>query len=174
MFSKFPHIRLLIFLIVILIVPYGLRLIDYRLEPFPSIVLPFGSNKTILGDEVRLPSNEIYGYTMDGHLKKLDKSRFLQNIRVGYFDYFYEDRFGLRDFSSHTFRTTRLGISVKLKSKISEADKQATKSWIRQRLLEQGCTDSVLILKRDLIVIPKNGSYYEETTLANDTIIDLY
>lgn len=174
MLSKFSHIRLLIFLIVILIVPYVLRLIDYRLEPFPSIVLPFGSNKTILGDEVRIASNEIYGYTVNGHLKKLEKSRFLQNIRVGYFDYFYEDRFGLRDFSGHRFKTTRLGMSIELKSKISEADKQATKRWIRQRLLEQGCTDSVLILKKILIVIPKNGSYYEETPITNDTIIDLY
>ncbi|SDD64367.1 hypothetical protein SAMN05421636_101291 [Pricia antarctica] len=174
MLSKFQHIRLLIFLIVILGIPYTLRLIDYRLEPFPSIILPFGSNKTALGDEVRLPSNEIYGYTMDGQLKKLEKSRFLQNIRVGYFDYLYEDRFGLRDFNGHSFRTTRLGIPVKLKSKISETDIQATKIWIRQRLLEQGCTDSVLILKKDLIVIPRNGTYYEETTLMNDTILDLY
>ena len=174
MLSKFRHIRLLIFLIGILILPYALRMIDYRLEPFPSIVLPFGSNKTILGDEVRLLSNEIYGYTMDGQLKNLNKSKFLQNIRVGYFDYLYEDRFGMRDFSGHSFRTTRLGIPVKLKSKISEADKQATKIWIRQRLLEQGCNDSILILKKDLIVIPKDGSYYKETTVANDTIIELY
>lgn len=174
MLSKYRHIRLLIFLIVILVVPYALRLIDYRLEPFPSIVLPFGSNKITLGEEVRLLSNEIYGYTVDGHLKNLDKSKFLQNIRVGYFDYFYEDRFGLRDFSGHSFRTTRLGMPVKLKSKITAADKQATKRWIRQRLLEQGCTDSVLIMKKDLIVIPKDGSYYVETTIANDTIIDLY
>lgn len=174
MLSKFPHIRLLILLTVILVVPYALRLIDYRLEPFPSIVLPFGSNKTTLGEEVRLPINEIYGYTRDGQLKNLDKTQFLQNIRVGYFDYFYENRFGLRNFSGHTFRTTRLGIPIKIKSKISEADKQATKIWIRQRLVEQGCKDSVLIFKRDLIVIPKNGAYYHETTIANDTIIDLY
>ncbi|WP_149277119.1 hypothetical protein [Pareuzebyella sediminis] len=141
---------------------------------FPSIVLPFGSNKAKVQDITHLSINAIYGYTKDGSLKELDKSEFLQNIRVGYFDNLYNKRFGLRASNPTTFKTNRLGITINLQSKISEQDKERTKEWIREKLSNQGCVDSMLILKKKEIVIPKNGQYYESNNLVHDTIISLY
>jgi hypothetical protein len=154
-------------------VPYALRLIDYRLEIYPSVVLPFGASKARPGEEMRLEIYEIYGYSEDGNLKNLDKSRFLQNIRVGYFDFLYEDRFGLKESAGKNFITNRLGLSVSMASKISAEDKAATVVWLRERLRDQACKDSVLILKKKQVVIPKDGQYYVDKTLVHDTIIRL-
>lgn len=174
MTSKFKNINLFIFLLIFLGVPYALRIIDYRTEIYPSVVLPFGAGTVNPGDEISLKIYEIYGYTKDGSLKILDKSRFLQHIRVGYFDFLYEDRFGLKASGGHHFNTTRLGIPVSMENKVSAEDKEETKIWLRERLQEQGCKDSVLILKKTQVVIPKGGDYYVDKTIEHDTIIRLY
>jgi len=174
MISKYKNITLFIFLLIVLGVPYALRLTDYRMELYPAVVLPFVATKVKPGEEFKLKVYEIYAYSEEGTLKNLDKSRFLQNIRVGYFDFLYEDRFGLKTSAGRNFRTNRLGFKISMKSKISSADKEATKIWIRERLREQGCRDSVLLLKRKQVVIPNDGHYYEDKTIEHDTIITLY
>ena len=174
MTGKFKNIALFVFLLIFLGVPYALRLIDYRLEIYPSVILPFGASKARPGDEMRLKIYEIYGYSDKGSLINLDKSGFLQNIRVGYFDFLYEDRFGLKKSGGHHFRTNRLGLEISMENKVSSADKEATIAWIKDRLREQGCMDSVLILKKKQVVIPKGRHYYVDKTLEHDTIIRLY
>lgn len=174
MIGKFKNIIFFIFLLIVLGIPYALRIIDYRMEIYPSVVLPFGATLARPGDEMRVKIYEIYGYSEDGKLKKLDKARFLQHIRVGYFDFLYEDRFGLKATGGHHFTTNRLGIAVSMENKVSEEDKEDTKVWLKERLREQGFNDSVLILKKTQVVIPKGGDYYVDKTIEHDTTIRLY
>ncbi|MGI9551689.1 MAG: hypothetical protein ACR2MT_10845 [Aurantibacter sp.] len=171
---KFKNIALFIFLIVILGVPTVLRIIDYRLEAYPSIILPFGAGQVELGDEVKITVNEVYGYSPEGHLKNLDKSQFLQCIRVRYFKFLYEDRFGLKEIENQNFETVRFGIAINRESKVSEEDRMLTKEWLRERLREQGCNDSLLILKKTFVVVKSNGNFHQDTTVVNDAIFELY
>lgn len=172
--GNYKNIKLFLFLLIILGVPYVLRIIDYRLEIYPAVVLPFGASLVRPGDEMKLKIYEVYGYNREGKLKNLDKAMFLQHIRVGYFDFLYEDRFGLKESGGHHFTTNRLGIPITMENKISSEDKEVTKIWLREQLRKQDCTDSVLILKKKQVVIPKGGNYYMNKTLEHDTIIRLY
>lgn len=171
---RYRNITLLLFFFLILGVPYALRLADRRLEIYHSVILPFGTNKVQLKDSTLFPVKEIYGLTPEGALKKLDKSTFLQNIRVGYFDLLYDAHFGLQELPNRDFTTTRFNIPVKVVSKVSAEDIAATKTWIRERLKEQGCTDSLLLLKRRHIYVLKDGRYVADKILVNDTILELH
>ncbi len=171
---RYKNIALVTFLALVLLVPYFLRILDNRLELYPSIVLPMGAWQTTLGEEVRVPVNEVYGITPQGELKNLEKSAFLKVIRVGYFTLLHEANFGLVKVGKRDFRTIRMGIPISVKSKVSQDDIRETRIWIRERLREQGCLDSVLILKRKFIVIKDNGRFYEDNILVNDTIFRLY
>ena len=153
-----------------------LKILDPRLEMYPSIVLPSGSKKCVLLDTVRITVSEVYGLTPRGTLKNLDKSSFLQNIRVQYLDHLYHHNFGLTRFQTQNSRTNRLGIPFSITSKVSEEDIAETKIWLRSRLTEQGCSDSVLILKKKHMMVLKDGRYHEDKTVPseNDTILDLY
>lgn len=171
---RYRNIALLIFFFFILGVPYALRLADRRLEIYHSVVLPFGTNKIYLHDSIRIPVKEVYGIRPDGLQKRLDKATFLQHIKVGYFDLLYDAGFGLKKVGNRNFTTNRFKIPVKVASKVSEADIEETKTWIRKRLREQGCLDSLLFLKQRQVVILKDGTFYEDKEIVHDTVFELY
>ncbi|WP_394749081.1 hypothetical protein [Spongiimicrobium salis] len=154
--------------------PFVLRIVDYRFEIYPSVVLPAGAKKLDLNKEIRISVNEIYGETGEGSLKNLDNAHFLRPIRVEYLSYFYEANFGLDTPKTYEFTTNRFAIPITLKSKKSLEDIKATKIWLRQRLREQGCKDSVLILKKRIMIVCKDGTFYEDNNILNDTILGLY
>ena len=171
---RYRNIAFLILFFFILVVPYALRLADRKLEIYHSVVLPFGTNKAYLKDSVRIPVKEVYGRTPDGTLKALDKATLLKNIRVVYFDLLYDARFGLEKVENRNFITNRLKIPVHVSSKVSDQDIEETKAWFRERLKEQGCSDSLLFLKQRQMIVLKDGSYIESKEIVHDTVFELY
>lgn len=171
---RYRNITLLVLFFFILGVPYALRLADWKLEIYPSAVLPFGTNKPYLKDSLRIPIKEVYGLAPDGTLKALDKATLLKHIRVVYFDLLYDARFGLAKVENRDFITNRLKIPVHVSSKVSEKDIEETKAWFRERLKEQGCSDSLLFLKQRQVIVLQDGGYIEGKEVVHDTVFELY
>lgn len=174
MLFKFKSINFFLFLALFLGVPYAAKLIDNRLELFPAIIFPSSSQKRILADEVHIWVTELYGKTTNGAEKNLNKSTFLKVITPDYLELLLKEELGLNPSRSRSFNTIRFGIPIKLKAKISSNDILETKHWLRQRMREQGCLDSILIIKKKQVVILKDGSYHQDTQIVHDTIYDLY
>lgn len=171
---RYRNIAFLILFFFILGVPYALRLADRKLEIYHSVILPFGTNKAYLKDSLRIPIKEVYGLTPDGTLKALDKATLLKHIRVAYFDLLYDARFGLKKVENRNFITNRFNIPVYVKSKVSEKDIEETKAWFRERLKEQGCSDSLLFLKQREVIVLKDGRHIESNNIVHDTLFELY
>lgn len=171
---RYKNIAYFIFLIVFLVVPFLAKSIDHHFEIFPAVTLPAGSSQCDMENEVIIPVNEIYGIAANGSEKKLNKLMFLKTIRVEFFDRLYARRFGLVPPKTKHLKTTRLNISFTIKSKVTLDDIEVTKRWLRERLIDQNCNDSILILKQKQIIIRKDGSYYEKKQSDNETILDLY
>ncbi len=159
---------------MVFVIPFLIKSIDYRLELFPAIILPSGTQKINLKGNVFITKNEIYGIDKSGKPKKLDKATFMGNVRMEYFNYFYNHRFGLIEVKNKKTTTTRLGIPYTIKSKISKEDISHTKKWLMQKLRNQNCVDSILILKKHRIVVQEDGGYYEDKLIINDTVLSLY
>jgi len=171
---KFKNIIYFILLFLFLGVPFGIKNIDPRLEMFPGVILPSGGSKYPLTAEFRLPIHELYGFTGKGIEKRLDKTLFMYPIPKKNSEAIISADFGLNEYRTHDFKTSRLGLRYELESKISKKDITATKVWIRSKLRNQGCLDSFLVVKKEQFVIARDGSYYKDTTILNDTIFKLY
>ena len=171
---RYKNIRHLSFLLIFLGIPFLLRIIDYRFEIYPSVVLPAGAKTLYTGEDVRISVNEIYGRTANGKIKNLNNAFFLRPIREEYLSYFYKAHFGLTPSKNLQFNTNKLGIPISLTPKISLEDIELTKVWLRERLREQNCLDSILILKKRTMIVRNNGAFYEDNTILNDTILELY
>jgi len=98
---RYKNIIHLALLLVFLGVPFLLRIVDYRFEIYPSVVLPAGAKKLNIAKEIKVSINEIYGQKHDGSLKNLDDAFFLRPIRVEYLSYFYKAHFGLDSPQNH-------------------------------------------------------------------------
>jgi len=174
MIFKFKSINFFLFLVLFLGVPYAVKLIDNRLELFPAIIFPSSSQKRILGDEVDIWVTELYGKTANGQEKNLDKSTFLKVITPDYLELLLKEELGLNPSRSRSFNTIRFGIPIKLESKITSQDILETKSWLRQRMREQGCLDEILIIKKKQVIVLRDGTYKQDTQIVNDTVYNLY
>ncbi len=172
--KKYKNINNFLILVIIFIIPFFIKSIDYRLELFPAVILPAGSYMCNIEKEVSINKNEIYGIDYNGKQKKLDKEIFMGKVRMEYFNYFYKNHFGLIEYEPKKQKTLHLNFTYNIKSKISKNDIIETKKWLQKKLKDQNCIDSVLILKNHRIVILKDGSYYEDKLIKNDTILNIY
>lgn len=171
---KFKNIVYFLLLFLFLGIPFAIKNIDSRLEMFPGVILPSGGAKYPLKDKFLMPIHEVYGLTSTGVEKKLDKTLFMYPIPKKNSEAIILANFGLNEYKTRNFTTSRLGLKFELDSKISKNDIAETKMWIRSKLRDQGCLDSLLIVKKEQYIIARDGSYNKDITILNDTIFNLY
>ncbi|PWH83191.1 hypothetical protein DIS18_01160 [Algibacter marinivivus] len=170
------HKKLTVYILVftLLIVPFLLKTIDSRLEIFPSVILPSNSNPIDISKDISLTKLDLYGIDNLGNQKKLDYNKFFKNIPISYSHWIIRNNFGLNNKQNLSFKTTKLGITFKTKSKVTNQEVIKTKKWLQKRLLIQECSDSLLIIKNTKLIISKDTRKLKEKLFVNDTIFELY
>ena len=169
---KYSTLSLLIFLLLFL--PFLIKTIDMRLELFPSVILPSSSGTIKIDENRTVRKMELHGIRPNGDTIELNKGAFLKPIPKHYLDKLLGNKFGLKEFKYEHTKTIKLGLPFKIQSKVTKAEINETKAWIRGRLRTLGCLDSVLIIKRRNIVISPEMSIIDRNTVVNDTIYHLY
>lgn len=171
---KFKYITITLIIFLLLFLPFLLKTIDMRLELFPSVILP-SSSGTINIDKNRVVTRmELHGISLNEDTLQLDKSDFLKPIPKHYLDRLLSYKFGLKEFKYENTKTNKFAIPFKIRSKVTAAEINETKAWLRSRLRKLGCFDSVLIIKRRGIVISPNMSIIDKNSVVNDTVYNLY
>ena len=87
--------RTIFIISVLLVLPFLIKTIDFKLEIFPSVILPSHSDKIKTNRDVNLVKLELYGIDISGHQKKLNQKKFFKNIPVKYSPWIIRNNFGL-------------------------------------------------------------------------------
>lgn len=171
---KYRFSAFALFMVVVLFVPSIIKVIDMRLELFPSVILPSSSGTIKIDQDRKVKRMELHGITIQGDTIELDKGDFLNPIPEHYLYRLLLNDFGLKEYQYENTKTNRLALPFRLQSKVSKEDINETKVWLRDRLQKLGCSDSVLIVKKRLITISPDMSILNRDNVINDTIYDLY
>lgn len=170
---RYKNIVYFILLFLFLFLSLFLRAIDRNLEVFPSVTLPSFANQVRLDKEVSLQEKELYGIDDVGNKKRLDHTKFFKNIPIQFSHTIMANNFGLDRSQPSQLVTARFKIKYTVGSKVTEKEIAETKEWLRQRLRDQNCRDSILILDRRKITIHDNGHIDYAKFSVNDTIYRL-
>lgn len=170
------YLKISLLVLVLLIVPFVLRIVSPGLEVYPSIVLPSGAGKVRITEGLlTYMTTEIYAKTVrSGNLVRLDVAEFLRPIPVQYFHNVVECGFGLdssyrKEIKSLLFQPIKIDLV-----KVNEAERAETKSWLRSRLREAGCRDSLLIVQRRALTYDVNSRELQNDNLFDEQIYFLY
>jgi len=157
-----------------LLVCLFLRSIDRRFEVFPSVTLPSFASKIRTDGDLDLSKKELYGIDVNGNRKKLNHSKFFRNIPIQFARSIMVNRFGLVSDYPKQFSTSRFNLKYSISLKVTSDEIYKTKEWLRDRLREQGCNDTVLIIDKRTIRIFSNRTFEIAKSLENDTIYKFY
>lgn len=171
---KYKYITITLLTFLLLFLPFLLKTIDMRLELFPSVILPSSSGTIDISKNRVVSRMELHGIALNKDTLQLDKGDFLKPIPKHYLDKLLSYKFGLEEFKEEHTKTNKFSIPFKIRSKVTEAEINETKAWLRSKLRKLGCLDSVLIIKRRSIVISPEMSVIDNKTVVNDTIYHLY
>lgn len=150
-------LKLTILLFAALFLPFILKFLSPKLEPYPAILLPSGATKFNLEKETleaRLLS--IYGYNSQGELTEIEPKKLLRPLPVQYFNALAREEFGLSTKKYTTVQMKYLNKSFRIKRRVfSEEKREQCKLWLRKRLRGFGLSDSAIVIRyevRDLDV----------------------
>jgi len=121
-----------------------------------------------------LSKKELYGIDVNGNRKKLNHSKFFRNIPIQFARSIMVNRFGLVSDYPKQFSTSRFNLKYSISLKVTSDEIYKTKEWLRDRLREQGCNDTVLIIDKRTIRIFSNRTFEIAKSLENDTIYKFY
>ena len=165
-------LRFTIILLIVLGIPFLLRYkYKEKYEPFPAILLPSGAYRaSVASSEFNVNYTDLVAQKEDGSWDIVDAKLLLYPLPAHNYRYVYEREFGLKvPAEPMDRRFVRLLKSLNiLKSRSwTDQDKERTKSWLEQRLKEQGFSGTVLgIVYKEKIVSISSGE------ILSDDIID--
>ena len=172
---KLKYLNAFLILMIFLLVPFLLRIITPSLEVYPSIVLPSGAGKVKLTDgDLTYHTTEIYGKKMTGELVRLDVREFLKPIPVQYLHAIVEGEFGLEPDYRKRINSLLFESRIVGGTKVTEEERAQTRAWLRVRLKQAGCRDSVLIVQRRRIAYDTGSRELENNQLIYEKSYDLY
>ncbi|MGD1947655.1 MAG: hypothetical protein ACFB0A_15660 [Croceivirga sp.] len=150
------------------------KTIDIHLEIFPSIILPSYSKQVDYSNNPTLIKQALYGFDKKGKLKKIDHRLFFHPIPVEYSNWIINRNLGLLEEKVQTKKTGRLGISYIKRPKTDSGDIIETKKWIKERLQNQGCLDSIIIIRKNRITLSRGSHNIKGKKLVEEIVLQLY
>jgi hypothetical protein len=172
---KYPNSIYTVALLTVLVVPFAIAFLASPLEPYPAVLLPSGAGmiKTA-GDQLELPRTSIYGKVPGkDSWTRLSPSLFLSPIPPEFLPPLTQRYFGLRPVEPVPYRT-RLGLVIKINPrKVDEKEIPRAKEWLRTRLKESGCEDSLLRVSQEVVTIRRSDGAELGVRNEDDNIFEL-
>jgi hypothetical protein len=155
---KYPNTIYTAILLLVLVVPFAIAFLASPLEPYPAVILPSGAGTIKTSeDQMDLTRTSIYGkLASSDSWTRLSPSQFLNPIPPEFFPALAQRYFGLRPVEPVPYRT-RIGMVVKFNPrKVDEKEVPHAKEWLRTRLKESGCEDSLLRISQEVVTIRRS------------------
>lgn len=155
---KYPNTIYTVLLLLTLVVPFAIAFVAPTLEPYPAVLLPSGAGKiNTTGDQLDLSRTSLYGKALgSGSWTRLSPPQFLHPIPAEFFPPLAQRCFGLQPVEPTPYRT-RVGIVVTISPrKVDEKEIARAKEWLRTRLKESGCEDSLLRISQEVVTIRRS------------------
>jgi hypothetical protein len=163
--------RVTLTLAVCFVVPFGLRLLAPRLEPYPAVLLPSGAGKIHVGDgRVEFTSNQVWALSPDRRWQRVDCRELLRPIPVQYLGMLVNNKFGLRDDVQAPVTLKKLGLRLPIGRPPATAEhKNVTKRWLAAGLSRLGLSAEVLrVTTVATVVAVPSGETLESHTIGED------
>lgn len=166
--------RLTIVLAVALLVPFWVKLTTDT-EPYPALVFPAGPGVVSTRDGiVEYDATELYGRDASGELQPIDPVRFLEPIPTHFLLRLADSEFGTLEGDDVTVRVRRIGWTVSLpRPSVSDADREATRSWLGDRLEAVGLERDELVVRRVRIAADAGDGAEISRETIEETVIDV-
>ncbi|XLS27622.1 hypothetical protein ACJD0Z_10480 [Flavobacteriaceae bacterium M23B6Z8] len=140
---QYKNILILIGFILILTVPYAIKLRNHRLEFYPAVIMPSGHNKIIVTDTISYSYAALYGLKNDS-IMRLDETKILDGIPRRYLSYIINNDLGL----SMKKKKATLFYNPKIVFYKRKKDHSAeTISYLKKKLNDQKFDTTVLIIR---------------------------
>jgi hypothetical protein len=172
---KYPNILWTTLLSGLLLVPFAIAFLAPTLEPYPAVLLPSGAGSIkTTGDQMDLSRTSIYGKVLgSGSWTRLSPPQFLSPIPADFFPPLAQRYFGLRPVEAAPYRT-RVGVVVTIKPRqVDEKEIASAKQWLRARLKESGCEDSVLRITQETVTFRRSDGAEIGVKNQDDKIFQL-
>ena len=171
---RYKNILYFTLLCLFLFPPFVIRSIDLRLEVFPSVLLPSYASLTKVNKEKTIYLTRLFALDNDRNRQEIDRSAFFKGMPPHYSNYIIANNFGLDTNQIQNHRTGRFDIPYITISKISDEERNETKLWMRNRLIEMGFNDSLLIVGQKKLTISANRTFHMNKNIENDTVFKLH
>jgi hypothetical protein len=172
---KYPNTIYAAVLLLVLVVPFAIAFLASPLEPYPAVILPSGAGtiKTT-EDQMDLTRTAIYGKAPGSDSwTRLSPAQFLSPIGAEFFSALAQRYFGLRPVEPVPYRT-RVGVVIKLNPrKVDEKEIPHAKEWLRTRLKESGCEDTLLRISQEVVTIRRSDGAELGVRNEDDKIFEL-
>jgi hypothetical protein len=172
---KYPNTVYTAVLLVVLVVPFAIAFLAPPLEPYPAVLLPAGAGKIkTTEDQMDFSRTSIYGKVPGSDSwTRLSPPQFLSPIGAEFFPPLAQRYFGLTPIAPVACRT-RVGVVVTINPrKVDEKGIASAKQWLRARLKETGCGDSVLRITQEVVTFRRSDGAEIGVRNEDDKIFQL-
>ena len=164
------------FLGIALFLPFILKTLSPKLEPYPAIILPSGAKKLNFEKEVlEVRSLSIYGYHNQGELQRVSAKKILEPIPKQYLYSLAKNEFGLSTKTTDEVRIKGLGKKLEIKRKqISSEEQKSAKNWLSNQLRKQGLSPSNILIKQEIKKLDLDEGKQVSKEIKNENNIPLH
>lgn len=150
-------LRTTVALAAALLIPFGITTVTDS-EPYPAIIFPGGANTVRTADgRVQYGATVLVAFDADDRPVPLDAGDFLEPIPVHYLDAMAAFGFGLAEPTAE----------------IEEADRDAVRAWLAERLDALGYRTDRLVVQQVWITAKADDGEEIEREIGEQTTIDL-
>lgn len=173
MLRKHKFTLLTFLLAIVLIVPYGLKLLNGSLELYPAIIFPAGPG-TVSGNQGTFEFEATNLYCLDlmnEKWERRDTSSFLSPVPNQFFKVIVKNEFGLNSDLKYTVEPRRNIIpsfTYRNVHALSAGNISNTKAWLKSRLLENGCRDDSLLIRKTLMLADLKTKSVSEVKIISE------
>ncbi len=169
-------LKFTVFLILVLLVPFVLKTVSRKLEPYPAIILPSGASKLDLKEgKIGVDGISIYGYDTQGNLEKIDVKQFIAPIPSHYFHVLANNEFGLSTKTTDEIWLRGLNKKIDIKRKSTSSEHQElAKIWLANRLKKLGLSTSSILIRYEFKELSINDGKELSRKITNEKNISLH
>ncbi|MEN2281722.1 hypothetical protein AAGF08_06245 [Algoriphagus sp. SE2] len=176
MFSK----KFTLVLAICLLVPFGLRLISSKLEPYPALLFPSGDKQVQVPLDSPVPNyrySDLYGFTPEKGWVNIDEESFISPIPRNYLSFILENKKGL--FSENSDIEVKNQPSSKpiknflmrnQEKKLSKDERKEIAEFFKQKLISQGFDSTRLKIVEYQVVSYPQTSKVDLSILSEEII----
>ncbi len=173
MVKKYKNILVFLIIAFFLLVPFTMiKTLGADYEIFPAAIFPGGADRIAIDDEIKVPGMiKFFGKDLEsGQLVELNKRFMLKKIYIHHIVYFInENRFGPLSYEGFPKEEDN-----PYAAKATPEDIAQTIDWVKQRLLEQNCSDSMIVVRFSELKLDKNTRKLISDTVVDERILKLY